>query len=199
MTTAADRRPGPVMAVALAFQRGMDRVSDLLGGFSAYLAIILIVVGFANVALRYIGEAIGRRLTTNDVIEAQWYLYGMLFLLALPYVLRHHINVRVDFWFTNQPARRKAWIDFVGHLLGLLPFAMLGIYISWPAVRTSWRISETTPEGGLPLAPIKTMILVAMILLLLQGLAEIVKLVAVLHGWDDQVAIEESEAPLRVE
>ncbi|MGH8907237.1 MAG: TRAP transporter small permease subunit [Egibacteraceae bacterium] len=195
----ADRRVGPVTGAALAFARLMDRVSDLLGGISTYLVIVLVLVGFANVLLRYVGEAVGRRLTSNDVIEAQWYLYGMVFLLVLPYVLRHQINVRVDFWFADFPARRKAWIDIVGHLLGLLPFALLGIWISWPAVRRSWRIGETTPEGGLPLAPIKTLILVAMILLFLQGLAEMVKLVAVLRG----VEIEEREAvrdvPLRIE
>ncbi|MGH8933492.1 MAG: TRAP transporter small permease subunit [Egibacteraceae bacterium] len=188
-----------VMAGAMAYQRLMDRVSDFLGGISQYLVLVLIVVGFANVVLRYVGEAIGRRLTTNDLIEAQWYLFGTLFLLALPYVLRHQINVRVDFWFADQPARRKAWIDFAGHLIGLLPFALLGILISLPAVRRSWRIGETTPEGGLPLAPIKTLILAAMVLLLLQGLAELVKLAVVLRGREDLVELEEHDAPLRIE
>ncbi len=188
-----------LMAGAMAYQRFMDRVSDFLGGISQYLVLVLIVVGFANVVLRYVGEAIGRRLTTNDLIEAQWYLYGALFLLALPYVLRHQINVRVDFWFAGQPARRKAWIDFAGHLIGLLPFALLGILISLPAARRSWRIGETTPEGGLPLAPIKTLILAAMVLLLLQGLAELVKLAVVLRGREDLVELEEHDAPLRIE
>lgn len=188
-----------VMAGAVAYQRFMDRVSDVLGQASQYLVLVLILVGFGNVVLRYVGEAIGRRLTTNDLIEAQWYLFGTLFLLALPYVLRHQVNVRVDFWFTNQPVRRKAWIDVVGHLLGLLPFAILGIMISLPAVRRSWRIGETTPEGGLPLAPIKTLILAAMVLLLLQGLAEVVKLVVVLRGNGNLVELEEHDAPLRIE
>src|SRR3712207_2393407 len=177
----------------------MDRVSDVLGQVSQYLVLVLVLVGFGNVLLRYVGEAIGRRLTTNDLIEAQWYVYGMLFLLALPYVLRHQVNVRVDFWFTNQPMRRKALIDLVGHLIGLIPFALLGIAISLPAVRRSWRIGETTPEGGLPLAPIKTLILAAMVLLLLQALAEVVKLVVVLEGNDDLVELEEHDVPLRIE
>ncbi|MGH9895107.1 MAG: TRAP transporter small permease subunit, partial [bacterium] len=74
------------MRAAQGFQRTMDRLSEWLGIAALYLVPILVVIGFGNVILRYVGELIGARLTTNEVIEAQWYVYGLIFLLVLPYV-----------------------------------------------------------------------------------------------------------------
>ncbi|MGH8959435.1 MAG: TRAP transporter small permease subunit, partial [Acidimicrobiia bacterium] len=104
----------------------MDRLSEWLGIAAQYLVPVLVIIGFGNVILRYVGELVGARLTTNEVIEAQWYVYGLIFLLALPYVLKHQINVRVDFLYTKMSLHRKAWIDLIGHFVGLIPFALLG-------------------------------------------------------------------------
>ena len=147
----------------------MDRIADALSAVSRYLVLVLVLVGFVNVVLRYFGELLGRRLTSNEVIEAQWYGFGLIFLLALPFVLKNQINVRVDFWFAKQSPQRRAWVDLVGHFVGLLPFTLLGIWIAVNAARSSWRISETSPEGGLPYYPIKTVIAVVMTLALSPG------------------------------
>ncbi len=187
--------------IALGYQRGVDRITEFAGTISWFLVLPLVFIGFANVVLRYVGAAVGQRLTTNALLEAQWYLYAVIFLLGFPYILKHHINVRVDFWYTNQTPRRKAWIDFLGHLIGLIPFSLLGIWVSWSATRTSWRINEQSPDpSGLPRAPIKTMVLVGFSLLFLQALAEMVKLVAILREHEELVEIpEEPEAPLPIE
>ncbi|HEY7584074.1 MAG TPA: TRAP transporter small permease subunit [Acidimicrobiia bacterium] len=190
---------GPLLRAAQGFQRAMDRFSEWLGIAALYLVPVLVLIGFGNVILRYVGELVGARLTTNEVIEAQWYVYGLIFLFALPYVLKHQINVRVDFWYTKQSLHRRAWIDLIGHFVGLIPFALLGVYISYPAARTSWRARETSPEGGLAYYPIKTLILVVMVILVLQALAEVVKLIIILRGHEELVEIEEHEEPLRIE
>ncbi len=192
------REPGRVMAAALTYKRFADRVSEIFGGISRYFVILTIVVGLVNTILRYVGAATGNKLTTNAIIEAQWYLYSIIFLIGFGYVLKHGINVRVDFWFANQDRRTKAWIDLVGHLISLIPFCLIGIYISWQGVTFSWRILESSPDAnGLPRYPIKTMILVAMILLLIQAIAEVIKNIAILRGVS--VEAEEPEAPVRVE
>lgn len=194
----------------LAFVDWMDRVSDRLGAFSMYVSIVLVGVGFLNVILRYVGQWLGVRLTSNLVIELQWYLFSIIFLLAFGYNLRHNINVRVDFWFANQPQRRKAWIDFVGHVVGLLPFCILALWVSWDPILRSWGLGpdgvidlgrwEQSPDpSGLPRAPIKSLILVGFGLLLAQAIAEMAKLVAILTGHEEYAEIEEHEAPLRIE
>ncbi len=188
------------MRAAFAYQRFADRFSEWMGAISKYMVMITVLVGFTNVVLRYTGERIGIQLTNNGLIEAQWYLYSLIFLFGFGYILKHGVNVRVDFWFANQTKRRKAWIDFVGHLIALLPFCIIGIWISIPQIQTSWRLNEQSPDpSGLPRAPIKTMILVGLVLLLIQAIAEVVKLVATLRGVADDLAVQETETPVRIE
>ena len=178
------REPGPVMRVLLAYQRGADRFAEWTGYVSQYIVLITVAVGFANVVLRYVGEVTGNRLTNNGMIEAQWYLYSLIFLFGFAYILKHQINVRVDFWFANQPPKRKAIIDLVGHLISLVPFCLIALWISWDQVWFSWSIWEQSPDpSGLPRAPIKAMIMIAFGLLLIQAIAEVIKQVAVLLGY----------------
>lgn len=175
--------PGSMMRGALALQRGIDRMAGWFGTVSWIAVLVTLAVGVVNVVLRYLGSLVGRSLTTNGLVEAQYYLYSVIFLLGFAYVLRDQVNVRVDFWFADQPPRRKAWIDLVGHMLFLLPFALLGAWISLEPVRFSWRVGETSSDpGGLPRAPIKTLILVGLVLLAIQAVAEIIRLVAFLRG-----------------
>lgn len=196
--TAPAPPPGSLMRAALAVKRAIDKLSEGAGWLSQWFVIATILVGLINTVLRYIGSATGRQLTSNTWVEAQWNLYSMIFLLGFGYVLKHGINVRVDFWFTNQPRRRKLWIDLIGHSISLLPFTIMGIWVSIPAVQTSWRLRERSPNaGGLPVYPIKTMILIGLVLLFLQTVAEMIRLVAALRGVEEDA--DESGAPVRVE
>ena len=198
----------------LVYQRGMDRVTDWVGSASKYLVLAVVGVGFVNAILRYIGQFSRQQLTSNRYIELQWYLYAAIFLLAFAYILKHGINVRVDFWFAEQSKRVKAWIDFVGHLVGLLPFTILGIWLVYPGVLRSWGASpdgsfrtlrvweiwERSPDpGGLPRAPIKSLLILGLILLLLQAFAEMVKLLTELTGHGEAVERAQDQGPIRVE
>ncbi len=184
-----------------AYQRKADLISEKTGTFAKWVVIPTLVLGVGNVILRYTGQFVGVRLTNNGLIEAQWYLYSLIFLFGFAYVLKNQINVRVDFWFAEQPKKKRAWIDFIGHHLGLLPFAILGLWLSIPQVITSWQLNEQSPDpSGLPRAPIKTMIPVAFALLLMQTAAELVKLWAIVRDHPEDVEYgEQVEAPLRLE
>ncbi len=185
---------------ALAYMRWADRFAEITGTLSKWVVLPTVGVGFVNVVLRYIGQLTGNRLTNNALLEAQWYLYSLIFLFGFAYILRHQINVRVDFWFANQPLKRKAWIDLVGHLISLVPFAIIGIWISIPQVATSWRLNEQSPDpSGFPRAPIKTMIPVAFALLLIQAIAEVIRVLAVIRDRQEFADLEEVEAPTRIE
>lgn len=198
----------------LAYQRGMDRVSNAVGALCKYLVIGVVAVGFVNAVLRYVGKFAGVRLTSNRWLELQWYLYAALFLLAFAYILQHGINVRVDFWFEKQSRRTKAIIDIVGHLVGLLPFTILGIWLTWNPIKSSWgagpegrfrtwrvwEIWEQSPDpGGLPRAPVKSLLLIGLVLLLLQAIAEMIKLVAELRDEGHHVERAQEFGPIRVE
>jgi len=176
-----------------------DAVTEGCGWIARVLVAILIPVGFLNVFLRYVGRYTETQLVNNTWIEAQWYIYGVIFLLMFPVLLRHDGNVRVDFWYAERTDRVKARIDLIGHLVGLVPFTLLAIWASWKPVRDSWVHWEMSPDpGGLPRAPIKAMILVAFILLGMQALASLIRLAAFFTGRDEEL-FTEREAPMRIE
>jgi TRAP-type mannitol/chloroaromatic compound transport system permease small subunit len=80
-------------------------------------------------------------------------------------------------------AKTQAWIDMVGTILFLIPFSLLMLYVSYPAVQASWSVREASPDpGGLPRYPIKALILVSFTLLLLQAFSQLVKQVDVIRG-----------------
>ncbi len=189
--------------------RHVDKFTDRLGVISQYIVIVTVLIGFLNVVLRYAGRFVGMRLTSNMVIETQWYLYSLIFFFGFAYILRHGINVRVDFWFGNFSRRTKAKIDLVGHVVALVPFCLLGIWVTISPVLISWGrrpngtwgLWELSPDpNGLPRAPIKTMIIFAFVTLLIQAIAELVKIIGVLRGHEELIdSLAQPEAPLRIE
>ncbi len=196
------------MEIAKKIVNVIEAMSEGLGWVSQMIVPITILVGFSNVVLRYTGQIVGLKLTSNVIIELQWYLYTLIFFFGFAYILKHNINVRVDFWFANQSHHRKAWIDLVGHLLALLPFCLLALYVTYQPVLTSWGYRpngtwgtwEVSPDpNGLPRAPIKSMVLVAFGMLLLQTIAELIKLGTIIRWGEELFEIEESEVPLRIE
>jgi TRAP-type mannitol/chloroaromatic compound transport system permease small subunit len=161
----------------------VDRLSDLVGRVALWLLGAMILIGALNAVGRYLTRYLEVNLSSNAYIELQWYLFSLVFLLGAAYGVRHDAHVRVDVLYGRLGPRGRAWIDLLGTVLFLVPFAVFMILVSYPAVAASWRIREVSPDpGGLPRYPIKALILVAFGLLVLQGLAEIVKQVAILRG-----------------
>lgn len=143
----------------------------------------MIGVGVWNVLGRYLGNAIGQNLSSNALIETQWYLFDLVFLLGAAYTLQHNDHVRVDVFYARWNRRRKAMADLFSTLVFLIPFCLLVIYFSWGAVVQSWAIRETSPDpGGLIRYPIKSMIIVSFALLILQGISDAIKNWAIITG-----------------
>lgn len=198
------------MNTLLRISKAIDGLSERFGWLSMILVLFTLVIGFYNVAARYMGRFIGQTLSSNVFIELQWYLYSLVFLFGFAYILKHEINVRVDFLYAKWPPRRKALLDFVGHLIFLAPFCILAIVVtispvlrSWGRLPTGgWGTWEMSPDpGGLPRAPLKTMIIVGFGLLLLQTISELIKLVAVIRGHEEFLTLDKRdiEKPLRIE
>ncbi|MBE7385442.1 MAG: TRAP transporter small permease subunit [Leptolyngbya sp. SIO1E4] len=171
------------MSQLLILSYWIDRINTGIGRLAGWLVLVMIGVGCWNVLGRYVGQAVGRNLSSNALIETQWYLFSVVFLLGAAYTLRQNGHVRVDVFQSRWGVRRKAFAELVGTLLFLLPFAGLLLAFSWRWVLASWRIWETSPDpGGLPRYPVKSLILVGFVVLLLQGLSEAIKNLAVLMG-----------------
>ncbi len=174
--------------------KGIDAFTEFVGKLVIWLVPLVLAVGVWNVANRYVGRAIGQSLGSNVFIELQWYIFSVIFFLGSAYVLKHGDHVRVDLFYANHSPRRKALVDLLGTLLFLMPFCILLIYFSWPVVTTSWRIREMSPDpGGLPRYPLKAFLIVSPILLMIQGVSEIIKNLAVVSGAADASLVAEGQ------
>jgi TRAP-type mannitol/chloroaromatic compound transport system permease small subunit len=182
------------MRVLLKFSHWVDNLTEYLGAASAVCVLLTAGIGFYNVIARYLGRFVGFKLTTNMLIELQWYFFSLTFLLGFAYILKHGENVRVDFLYVKWSDKTKAWVDLTGHALFLTVFCVIGLYVTTHPVLQSWGLLpdgtfstwELSPDpDGLPRAPIKSMILFGFGMLLLQTLAEIIKKIAIIQNNGD--------------
>ena len=160
----------------------IDRLNDRIGSTVTWLTLVMVFFGAYNALARWATRYAGVNLSSNAFNELQWYLFSVIFLLGAAWGLRHDVHVRVDIVHSRLSERGRAWTDLLGTLLFLIPFCGLMLWVSWPAVARSWQIREVSPDpGGLPRWPIKALLLVSFALLLLQGLALLVRQVGVLR------------------
>lgn len=176
----------------LTLSKGIDRVNTFIGRHSGWLILLAVVLSAGNAIVRKVFNT-----SSNAMLELQWYLYGAAFMGAAAYTLLQNEHIRIDILYGRWSRRTQIWIDILGGLFMLLPFAGVMIWYLVPWVQRSWRGGEVSMNsGGLILWPAKLILLVGFILLFLQGISELIKKIAVLRGQisDDQAYISQTEA-----
>ncbi|GAB4532906.1 MAG: TRAP transporter small permease subunit [Pleurocapsa sp.] len=164
------------MGKLLQLAKIIDTVNEWIGRVAYWLVLLMVLVGVWNVVGRYLGRLIGINLTSNALIEIQWYIFDVVFLFGAAYALKYNEHVRVDLFYKDLNRRRQALVNFLGSIIFLIPFSSLVIYYSWATVLNSWNIREMSPDpNGLPRYPIKAAIIVSLFLLILQGISEAIK------------------------
>ena len=175
------------MSILSRVAKAIDGINERIGAMIRWLALVMVLVGAATAILRYSSRGLGLSLNLTPTTELQWYLFSLIFLLGAAYGLRHDVHVRVDVLYSQLNPKKRAWIDLVGHVLFLIPFCIVMLYVSWPAVQNSWSIREISPDpGGLPRYPIKMVILLSFVLLVGQGYSQILKQLRILRSDGDQ-------------
>lgn len=171
------------MQQLLSISRIIDTFNEWVGRLTYWLVLFMVFVGVWNVVGRYLGRYLGQNLSSNAFIETQWYLFDLVFLLGAAYTLMHDEHVRVDVFFKNWNYKWRALANLIGTFLFLIPFCLMVIYFSWGTILNSWKILEVSPDpGGLPRYPIKSIIIVSFVLLILQGISEGIKNLAIFTG-----------------
>lgn len=156
--------------------RAIDKMNGMIGQAVSWATLLMILIGAYNAIVRYLGRFIGTNLSSNVYLEAQWYLFSVVFLLGAAWTLKEDAHVRVDVMFDRMSSRVQRGINIGGALLLLLPFCVFVFWTSVPSIRNSWSIREMSPDpGGLPRYPIKALILVSVVLLGLQGISQLIK------------------------
>lgn len=148
----------------------LDRFSSLIGKASAWLTLIMVLVTFIVVVLRYVFDA-GLIWLQESVV----WMHGFVFMVGAAYTLQQEEHVRVDIFYREMSPRRRAWVDLIGVTVFLLPLCALLGWKAFDYVAVSWQLQEASREsGGLPypLIPLLKSILVVMpITVGLQGIA----------------------------
>lgn len=165
-----------LLRIANTLSGAIETVVERVGKATIWLIPLMVLVGAWNAFGRFVGQALGTNLTSNLLVEMQWYGYALVFLLGGAYTFKQNGHVRVDVLYSTWSPRTKALVNLLGTIFFLIPFCIFVIYFSWDYVMVSWAGLEQSPDpSGLPRYPIKSMILVGYGLLLLQGIAEGIK------------------------
>ncbi len=157
----------------------IDGVNAKIGRAAAWLCVAVVVIQFAVVVLRYVFGVGSIRLQESIV-----YSHAAMFLLVAAWTLKNDGHVRVDVFYASASPRRRAIIDLCGVVVLLIPFAVAILYFSSPYVARSWATLEGSREAsGLPLVfVLKTLIPVFAVMLILQGIAQAIRALAVISG-----------------
>ena len=115
----------------------IDRFSEGLGRAVSWLALIMVVLQFVLVVMRYLFG-----LSAVMLDESLIYMHGCLFLFAAGYTLKHNGHVRVDLNYRDAPVRTKAMVNLLGTLCFLLPMSIFILWAGLPFVDASWQSME---------------------------------------------------------
>lgn len=166
------------MAFLLSLSRAIDRLTAWIGKAAGWLVLGAVLLSAGNAIVRKTFDY-----SSNAFLEAQWYLFGAVFMLAAAYTLQRNEHIRIDVLSAHWSQRTRDWIDLAGHLLVLIPFVGLMAWLSWPFFLSSLRSGEVSASaGGLALWPAKGLVFAGFALLCLQAVSEIVKKAVALAG-----------------
>jgi len=161
------------------FARRLELVNEWIGRGVAWLTLLMVIVTFAVVVLRY-GFDLGSIAMQESII----YLHALNFMLGTAFTLKHDAHVRVDIFYQKMGPRGRAWVDLPGTLFLLLPVCGFIFWSSWGYVADAWAVREASGEaGGLPFVYLlKSILLLMPSLLIIQGAVLIMNSVLILQG-----------------
>ena len=183
---------------ALAITNAVDGFSRLVGIVAIWLVLICTLVSAANAIVRYSSNALlwleartGWGLfgalysfyaeNSNAISDTSWYMFAAIVMLGGAWTLKVNAHVRVDLFYGAVSERTRTWIDLLGGLFFLMPLCVLLMWFTWDWAWTSLVTQEASANaGGLPQWPAKMLLPVGFAILLLQGIAEIIKCILAL-------------------
>ena len=166
------------MKTLLRIAHFIDSLNERIGRLAYWLILITVLISAGNAVSRKVFS-----LSSNAFLEIQWYLFSAVFLLAAGYTFKCNEHVRIDIITGRFGKRAQAWVDIIGGLLFLLPMTLTILYFSWPFFVKSFTSREwSSNPGGLIVWPAKALIPAGFFLLMLQGIAEIIKRIGFLMG-----------------
>jgi TRAP-type mannitol/chloroaromatic compound transport system permease small subunit len=166
-----------LLKTLLPVSRVIDAIDTWIGKRIAWLILAAVVVSAVNATVRKIFDT-----SSNSWLELQWVLFSIVFLLCAPWTLLDNEHIRIDIVNQMLPKRVRDSIDVVGHAFFLTPLAIIMIVTGVPFFLVSYGQNEQSGNaGGLPQWPSKSLVMIGFAMLLIQGLSELIKRIAVMR------------------
>ena len=166
------------MQSLLRLSQGIDTFTRWTGKRLAWLILVAIVISAVNAIIRK-----GFDVSSNYWLELQWVLFGIVFLLCSPWTLLDNEHIRIDIVNNLFSKRWRDIIDVIGHVFFLMPLCIVMIITGGPFFMRSVEVNEQSGNaGGLPQWPAKSLIIIGFAFLLVQGISELIKRIAVMRG-----------------
>jgi len=167
-----------------AVMRTINGLNRLMGTVFSWLALAIVIVCFWVVIERYFFS--NTRLWMQDLYP---WLNGVMFTAVAGYALLHNDHVRVDIFYRPGSNVTKAWMDLIGVLIFLLPFAYVVWVYSFNFVSRSWGLFEgsANPGGAPGLFVVKGFIMVFAVTIALQGISMLIRSILIIRGRNDLV------------
>ena len=153
----------------------IDRVTDVFAALAKWAVLLCSLISAGNAMVRY---TFGY--SSNGWLEIQWYLFAGCVMMGGAQVLRVNEHVRVDVIYGTLSSRTRVYIDLFGLVCFLMPAMVTFLYLSWPLFVSMLVSGEMSSNaGGLIRWPAMMLLPLGFSLMILQGIAEIIKRV----GW----------------
>jgi len=166
------------LAGLLTLSRWIDRMSEFIGRWVAWLVLAAVLISALNAAVRKLFNT-----SSNAYLEIQWYLFAAVFLLAAGYTMLRQEHVKIDVVSGHLSKRKQIWIDIIGLVAFVLPLVYTVIHLSLPLVVRSYVMNEySNNAGGLIRWPVFALLPLGFLLLGIQAISELIKRIAFLKG-----------------
>ncbi|MBI2769896.1 MAG: TRAP transporter small permease subunit [Burkholderiales bacterium] len=166
-----------------------DTISTWIGKAAAWLIVALMLVVCIEVFKRYLLNA-----PTAWIFDVNNMMYGTLFMMAGAYTLAQDGHVRGDFLYGNMPPRRQAGLDLVLYFVFFMPGILALTWAGWTYFQDSLAMHEQTFNATpLPVYPFKFIIPLAGAVVLMQGVAEIIRCVVCLKTGEWPARLKDAE------
>lgn len=166
------------MSALLSLSRLIDKFSEFIGRWVAWLVLAAVLISAGNAVFRKVFNW-----SSNGLLEIQWYLFAALFMLGAGYTLMRQEHVKIDVISGRFSKTTQIWIEIIGICAFLFPFIFIVVEMAMPLVINAYISKEMSSNaGGLIRWPVFAMLPLGLLFLALQGLSELIKRVAFLKG-----------------
>lgn len=158
----------------------LDKLSAALGRTISWLTLLMVLVTFVIVVMRYV-------FSTGLIWlqESLSWMHAVVFMLGAAYTLQQEEHVRVDIFYRRMSEKQRAWVNLLGVLVFIFPMCAFFVYASLDYVTAAWSIREVSRNsGGLPypfIPVLKSVLLIMPVTVALQGLSMLISSAAIIR------------------